>query len=668
MENNKSWKDVLAEFGNSQKKVVQNTVQNENRVQNITAFRDENNNYVGAPYNFIPFTPKQYEYPKKHLPMHDDIEDDLISGEIVYEMKAETDIFVDDGTDAHHFYKNARGQYSIPGSSVRGLFRTNVQILSFSSFEDDIDDYALMFRNVAGSSETNKDEYTAVIGDSELISLGRDPMNDQKEIKVNVLKKVKAGYICKENGQYFIYKTCVDVDEAKEDRNYYVLSEKTIIGEYKKYQEQIQRENDALFAYDFFIQNDKYLQNKKECIGEKNGSYKPYYQNISYKVHQQMVTSVRNLEKNEEDALKGVVVSSGYMRKKKVVYIVPDIDKTKKPILISRENEEAFKADFEKRKNTLGEEKDFFDLPQDENPKPVFYIEVGGKLYFGFTPRLRVFYEYTIKDGLPNVQKNGTLDFAKAMFGYSKNQESYKSRLSFSDAVIKESLVREKASKEVVLAEPKPTSYLDYLNQKKEQGVITYNNADFQLHGVKQYWLHQNAYENVNGLTNNNKKIKSVINALPVGTVFIGTVRFKNLTKQELGLLLWAIRLEKDSQMNIGKAKAYGYGRISVKIKKAKQIDLQKSYKSTGVLDIDPFNDISVDDVIIDYKNFIIKKCGLEKKIEKNPRIRDFLLMKNFIKIPQAEDIRYMELKEYEKRKNKSDALPRVNEIVNKNR
>ena len=42
--------------------------------------------------------------------------------------------------------------------------------------------------------------------------------------------------------------------------------------------------------------------------------------------------------------------------------------------------------------------------------------------------------------------------------------------------------------------------------------------------------------------------------------------------------------------------------------------------------------------------------------------------MKNFTKIPQAGDIRYMELKEYEKRKNKSDALPRVNEIVNKNR
>ena len=53
----------------------------------------------------------------------------------------------------------------------------------------------------------------------------------------------------------------------------------------------------------------------------------------------------------------------------------------------------------------------------------------------------------------------------------------------------------------------------------------------------------------------------------------------KNLTEEELGLLLWAIRLEKNSQMNIGKAKAYGYGRVSVVIKSAKKIDLQKSYK-----------------------------------------------------------------------------------------
>lgn len=73
-----------------------------------------------------------------------------------------------------------------------------------------------------------------------------------------------------------------------------------------------------------------------------------------------------------------------------------------------------------------------------------------------------------------------------------------------------------------------------------------------------------------------------------------------------------------------------------------------------------------MDDVIIDYKNFIIKKCGLEKKIEKNPRIRDFLLMKNFTKIPQAGDIRYMELKDMKSEKIKVMLYQGLMKLLNK--
>ena len=58
----------------------------------------------------MPFTQKEYEYSKEQLPTHDSMNEKLISGELVYEMTAETDIFVDDGTDAHHFNKNAKGQ------------------------------------------------------------------------------------------------------------------------------------------------------------------------------------------------------------------------------------------------------------------------------------------------------------------------------------------------------------------------------------------------------------------------------------------------------------------------------------------------------------------------------------------------------------------------------
>ena len=159
-----------------------------------------NNFYVGAPYNFVEFTEKQYEYPEDLLPTHDCMKNELTSGEIEYEITAETPIFVDDGTVDHHFRKNENGKYCIPGSSVRGLIRNNVQILGFSSFEDDIDDYALMYRNVANGAE--KDRYKNVLG-SDQISIGINPKT-KKNMEVSILKNVKAGYIRQEAGKYYI--------------------------------------------------------------------------------------------------------------------------------------------------------------------------------------------------------------------------------------------------------------------------------------------------------------------------------------------------------------------------------------------------------------------------------------------------------------------------------
>lgn len=144
VKDNKSYKELSSKPKNYQN----NSAPRKNNISKV-----EDDRYVGAPYNFVPFTQKEYEYSKEQLPTHDSMNEKLISGELVYEMTAETDIFVDDGTDAHHFNKNAKGQYSIQGSSVRGLIRNNVQILGFSSIADDIDDYALMYRNVAGGAE-----------------------------------------------------------------------------------------------------------------------------------------------------------------------------------------------------------------------------------------------------------------------------------------------------------------------------------------------------------------------------------------------------------------------------------------------------------------------------------------------------------------------------------
>lgn len=622
---------------------------------------DEQIHYVGAPYNFIPFTKKLYTYEDPIPTAHNSVEEDLISGEIDYEITAQTSILVDDGTG--HFHKDPEGKYSIPGSSMRGLIRNNVQILGFSGFDEDIDDYALMYRDVASARSVRKERYNTVLG-SNLLPIGKGK-------SISILENVKAGYIKKEGNKYYIYQTCIDniKKEKYGDMNYYILSERKM-GE--KYIEFLKRGKKGRYPYDFFVQKGRYLTQqllsepfKKEIrrgqthyVGKKNRDYQPFYHSISYEVIDQK--EVAAVGKSGEYKHSGMIISTGAMNEKKVIYIIPELDMQKDVIEIPAADVEAFKIDLKKRENTLRQfgKKEFFDLPEDGDLKPVFYIELDGRLYFGFTPRLRLFYDHTIKEGLDPNQKKGDLDYAKAIFGYSNEKGSYKSRVSFSDAVVIEDVMEENERK-FILAEPKPTSYLDYLKQNKRDQV-TYNTDDFELRGVKQYWLHKNAMsENASAGKEN---VASVLNPLPKGTRFKGKVRFHNLKKDELGLLLWAIRLEEHSWMNIGKAKSYGYGAISVNSMQVRKIDKQKAYLLSETLDLDPFISVAAEDLIVGYKDHIAKKIGLES-VEKSPRIQSFLDMKDSRKIPAENIIKYMSI-DNDDYKNRNRPLPEIQEVL----
>lgn len=585
--------------------------------------------YIGAPYNFVPFYDKVYEYPDGKLTNHNDMKNDLVTGEIIYEIKAETPVIIDDG--AGDFFRDARGRYAIPGSTVRGLIRNNVQVLGLASYCDDIDDYALMYRDIIHEKESSPLE-------------------------------VYAGYVANEGGKYVIYKT------VQNEQNYYVLSERKIINDYLKYGDK--------FSYGFWKNDGKnilqhefqeFKKDGKHYIGEKNKKYKPYYLPVSYEVaHGKDITAVGTPGKYKN---KGFAVSTGKMNEKKAVYIIPEIDKTKEGILIPGEDVRAFKIDLKRRENTLGNfgGADCFDLPKEGKTRPVFYSWKDGRICFGFTPNLRVFYRHTLKEGLKPGHKTGGIDYAKALFGYTFLETSYKSKLSFSDAV----LVKDKGigkEQKRILAEPKPTSCLDYLEQDEGGSVIvTYDIDGFKLRGAKQYWLHESlaAEEKFE-----NQKVASTICPLREGAKFTGKIRFQNLTEDELGLLLWAARLNEGSQMNIGKAKAYGYGRISVNILQARKIDLRRAYETDGGLCLDPFLDIDVDKMVGIYKKTINQYLG-GRTIDQLPHIIDFFMMKDSKKIPADRDIRYMKIgnkkkgdkNEYQSRKK---PLPKISAVANK--
>lgn len=80
----------------------------------------------------------------------------------------------------------------------------------------------------------------------------------------------------------------------------------------------------------------------------------------------------------------------------------------------------------------------------------------------------------------------------------------------------------------------------------------------FQLRGYKLYWLKE-----AGAASTDKEKAASKLRPLPAGTVFSGVIRYRNLRPDELGLLLWALRLENGCFQSVGMGKPYGYGRWS---------------------------------------------------------------------------------------------------------
>lgn len=615
--------------------------------------------YVYAPYNFVPFPNAPAYIEEDKIVGHDVLADtaddgeELFSGEIRYSLESMTPIFVDDGTKQHRFCRNAAGDFMIPGSTMRGLIRSNAMVLGLGNVRDEVDDYSLMYRNVANG--LNKKRYGDILG----TGIAKMHSSSGKDYTLSVLKNVQAGYIEKtEGGKYVIYKTAIDPADGKSyaidpnlgKMNYYTLSERFVIEQYLKNKGKYTADPDS-FPYSLLIpdmQNRMMNQTKPfreeydrngnlSYKGVNNFSYIPYHVPAAYRLFgnrniSELKPITAGTSSNSSNGSNngsgsgsgngnayehGVLVSTGFMQKKKVIYVIPGI-KCSGPggtpeiaVELSDRDVRDFKVDYNRRKNSISLEKKnplreidkgkwnevykaFFNLPEEtgeKGRKPVFYIQLGKRCYFGFTPRLRLFYDNTVADGISRTHVSGKTDYVKAIFGYTSSgktpgtasgkssldkdmPDARKTRVSFSDAVQVQP-PKELPPRFLTLSEPRPTDCLNYLDQSS--GETSYNSRQMQLRGAKQYWLHREADPGVEP-GHENKNLDSLLNPLDSGSRFQGTIRFKNLRKHELGLLLWSVRLEDSSWMNIGKGKPYGYGAVKLSILSVRSLDYRKAY------------------------------------------------------------------------------------------
>lgn len=573
---------------------------------------------VHAPYNFVPFSGKiikRYE-DMEELPDYGKIDPDLKTGEIHVTLETQTPLYISNGKEEKEedFFKGADGKYQIPGASVRGMLRENMQILGFGLIrpEEDIADYQIYFRDMTSARDSVKSdvkEYYKAALDIETKKAGKK--------SVSIPKNVKAGYLHNENGQFYITPTR------------YI---------------RVSRKNPGMYAF------------------MKNDQVEPaVYKEVAYTEGEDLIKEIVPLRSKKTGMKEGILLSTGKpVNQKNHLYVFEKEHTDSESIDVAKEDIISYREDWENRQNSLKAyyNVDFWKVPENGEVKPVFYIEHNGHLYFGMSLFLRIGYPHSISEGLPDSHKKRIKDekeqekpfrdYPYAMLGFARDHASYRSRISVGDFHVAEKRTSNNKYS-VIGADPKPSYYAGYIKDGK-----SYAEETFSLRGYKQYWMRENI---VQPPEIKNKNMGKQIHPVEKKTLFKGTIRFRNLHDDELGLLLWALQLEEGCYQSLGMGKPYGFGRVKVTIDELAELKPSEFYSLKGLTEGLKNRNSSIEEYIERYKKYASEKLAEGEKSKKGKKdkkkavasqneIKDFIFIHKISPLPEAE-MSYMDLSEY---------------------
>ncbi|HON33092.1 MAG TPA: TIGR03986 family CRISPR-associated RAMP protein, partial [Candidatus Syntrophosphaera thermopropionivorans] len=286
---------------------------------------------------------------------------------------------------------------------------------------------------------------------------------------------------------------------------------------------------------------------------------------------------------------------------------------------------------------------------------PCFFLYEDGQVTaFGNTALFRISYKNSIGKLLPENHKSDELDMAEALFGrvMKKQEDTINGRIYFDDAVAKEAVAFEKPIYPKILANPKPTSFQLYLKQPSDVTFDTirhYDSPDAKLRGYKHYWHKKgDKFEEDSSDFDPQKDTQhTLIAPIKPGAKFEGSIRFENLSEEELGALLFVLNLPEGYCHKIGMGKPLGLG--SIKITATLNIlDPKKRYSNlidNGYTNDDPSKYLDA------YKELLKKHHILNTE---NPwdlmRFRELKKMLDFANHPDESKTEYMPLDQFRER------------------
>jgi CRISPR-associated protein (TIGR03986 family) len=517
---------------------------------------------VKSPYNFVPapteaqvFTPDWADKVSHDVPFEDGE-----SGEIEIEITAETPIFIRNGHAkpeenekptaefSHYIYSNGQKQYFIPATSLKGMVRNVLEIMSFSRLNKDlINDHRYAFRDLSGSTNQYMTRYKAF--------------------------EIKAGWMFEDKEGNWKIEKCEDLAfiehiELKESfglpfRDYYLNKDPNGKNAKDKYEDRKVKEISLTSTFSKFqkrISEDSPItlkMAKKDPVG-----------------HNGRLVFTGQPSKRKED-LRDIDPAHKFRSSGKTREFVFFDDPNPKELDVNKDQQKDFKFIYgHDDPNNLSPDWKYWREKLKKGEKiPVFFSEDNSGIlqHFGLSYMYKLPFKYKISHLEPLKTYSKSRDLTETLFGYAEKEDAFKGRVMFGHGLAEKSSVKELKTVDAILGGPKASYFPYYLTQFQKDGKhFTYDDLNAVLRGFKRYPVKNKEEKSLIG---DNTKVISHFNPLDKGAKFKLKVRFHNLKQAEIGALLSAITFHGYSDQfyhSLGAAKPLGYGKVNVTVKDLK--------------------------------------------------------------------------------------------------
>lgn len=633
-----------------------------------------------APYNFVPLPEKIITLRLQDLPDHNIYENEppenalkssdpkkvtgRYSGYWDCELTTESPIYIRagrqpsenrDASPSEFFYLFDKEQPIIPGSTLRGMLRNLVEIVSYSKLSW-VSDKELVYRAV-GDITSHGQKYRD--------RLMRDDGNKY------YTPLIQAGYMRKN----------------KNNDEWTIQPAKAIDG--TTYAHIPKRKLDNLCI--------DMCESKKEIyIQTSSYQYQPVKGGF---IHVRYARVTKASVSPEKGLRKAVLACSGTIASKRTEVVVYEEDNTKRPLDLSDDIIIAYKDQLDQcpeQQNVIlnastaskktDEEKEKYrknGVLQEGYPVLYIYDDIKDKvIFFGHCRMFRLPYLQGPVSLVPReLREPQDIDLSEAIFGYTKEKDmpegkarAYAGRVFISDAILEPNqtslwLSPKKPIIPKILASPKPTCFQHYLVQTKPNKIqigkykdgapkFTTHLSDYDanspgetvIRGNKFYWHKGNITLEELKLKSEKPLGKSEIQPLRSGVKFKFKIHFENLSPIELGSLQWILDVAADEnyRLKVGMGKPLGMGAIkiesSLKLIRRKT-RYQKLFQDDGWAENVYENKKISQDLKAIFERFILKELGntTARRLRELNRIQEFLTMLTWPG-PDKESTRYMEI------------------------